>query len=87
MAKKATAKTTPAKRGRPKGSKTNLPTVEIIVKKTECPVCGSTKRDEYNHTRTLEYASVIEGKEYSKVIWRNTKCLDCGQSRIDKAYE
>ena len=28
-----------------------------------------------------------DGKPFSRVIWRHTRCLKCGSSRIDKFYE
>jgi len=88
MSDATTAKKPGPKRrlGRPRGKKTEpAPVVEVELSK--CPTCASTKRSNYANTRTLEYGSVIEGRECSKVVWRNCWCLECGQHRIDKSYE
>lgn len=75
-----------AKRGRPTGTKTEETPV-VVVNLSKCPKCGSIKRTSYNHTRAMDYGQIVDGRDYSKVIWRNCKCLDCGQTRIDKTFE
>ncbi len=64
------------KGGRPKGRKTEQAEV-VMVQPSLCPKCGSARREKYND-RTER---VIDGE---RIFWRRTRCLDCGQARIDK---
>jgi len=71
------------------GRPTNGKPIEhtAVSKITRCNICGSTQRDAYNNTREIEQGGVNDDGVYTHVVWRNTKCSKCGQSRIDKAYE
>lgn len=73
--------------GRPKGSKTqNKETVQVVL--SRCPHCGSTERTKYQNPRIQEYPGIDpQGRSYKRTVWRHTKCVQCGQARIDKAYE
>lgn len=63
-------------------------TPEAIARPTTCPACGSTNRAPYaGHKQELDYAGEFEGRPYNKVVWRRTRCLDCGQARLDKSHE
>lgn len=74
MAKK---KTTTTKKKQPE-PREYAPQAELV--KSKCPKCQSTRRAPYHNTRTLKLAT-------KKVVWRHTKCLDCGQVRVDKSEE
>ncbi len=66
-------------KGRPTGSK-NADVKVVVVQVTACPRCNSTKRAPYYNRRSLKTAGQI-------VVWRRTKCLECGQVRDDKHSE
>lgn len=75
---------------RKKGS-TNVKEKHInTVAPSRCrnPECQSTRRTEYEQKRVLENGGLDnDGKPYTRVIYRRTKCLDCGQVRDDRTYE
>jgi hypothetical protein len=73
------------KRGRPQGKTEEKPVV--IVRSSHCPACGSPNRSNYYNTRSLDYGQIVDGREYRRVIWRDTQCTDCGQRRCDKTLE
>jgi hypothetical protein len=53
-----------------------------------CPSCGSAKREDYHNVRRLPFGGITpDGRAYTHVIWRRTRCLDCGQARDDKSFE
>lgn len=70
--------------GRPKGSKTERrPAADVVP--SRCPKCGSTRRTPYSGSpRVVAHGGVLEGVPYTHVIFRPTKCLDCGQARVDR---
>jgi len=73
-------------KGRPKGS----PNVSAVVdvQASQCPGCASTRRSEYLDRHVQEYAGTTNaGKKYNRIVRRRTRCLDCGQLRIDRAFE
>ncbi len=63
----------------------SVPTVEADGKpRTRCPKCLSIRRDKYNRVVKRGIIGVLaDGTEYDTVTWRRTKCLSCGQCRID----
>lgn len=74
-------------RGRPRGSKTTAPDV-VTVTASRCRKCDSTEREAYSKTREFERSGVDgEGRPYSHVVWRRTRCRKCGQRRVDRSYE
>ena len=79
-------KTTPRKRGRPKGSRSKK-VESVVVQESRCTKCGSTRRSKYINKRVLRLSGVRpDGTVYESVTWRRTKCLDCDQWRDDKTY-
>ena len=57
-------------------------------KKTRCPNCDSTTRLPYEGTTTREISGKDEdGKPYTHVVWRRTRCKKCNQARIDRTFE
>jgi len=84
MAKKKTAQK--KKRGRPPGAKTlDRDVVDVVVSKCKC---GSTKRTPYCQSpKRLPRKRDPHGNPCNEVVLRHTKCLDCGQARIDRSYE
>ncbi len=72
--------------GRPKGSKTKERD-ETTAELSRCQKCGSTERAPYTSKLVQEYAGVIDGKPFTRIVRRRTKCLDCGQHRVDRFYE
>lgn len=81
------AKSKPAPRTpRPAPRAEKPPVVNAVV--TKCPTCGSTERERYFHTVERAIAGVDrDGKHYTHVVWRRTRCANCGQIRIDRSYE
>jgi len=72
--------------GRPKGSKGgNVDTV--TVEPSRCPRCGSTRRSDYYGKTEQTFRGEHGGRPFTHIVRRRTKCLDCGQTRIDRAYE
>ena len=88
MTKKAKPRNT-AKRGRPHGSK-NIERDEVDVIGSRCKRCGSSERAPYTSDPVRQRFSGIDPvtkRPYTQIVWRRTKCLNCGQHRIDKCYE
>ena len=84
MAKKKVAR---KKAGRPKGS-ANKVVDTLEVDASRCGRCGSTRRTKYTNHRKISISGVTRsGRIYDKVVWRRTKCLNCGQWRDDKTFE
>ena len=82
MAKKAQSK-----RGRPAGSK-NAKLAHAEGKATRCPQCGSTRRAPYTSRVEQAYEGIDpDGQPYTHIVRRRTRCLACGQHRIDRHYE
>jgi hypothetical protein len=80
----APAAATPA--ADPPPAKKEVPVIEVAL--SSCKSCGSTRRSQYVNRREHEYSGTTsDGRPYTKVVWRRTRCLDCGQVRDDKTYE
>lgn len=77
----------PAKKGRPKGSRTKtVATAEACP--SRCPKCDSTARDEYFNKREVRYEGIAEdGKPFNTIVIRRTRCRNCGQIRDDRSRE
>lgn len=76
-------------KGRPKGSESREYDV-AVGSPTRCRACGSTDRAPYLPNPTIVNSSGIspvDGKPYDRIVIRRTKCLGCGQHRLDKIYE
>jgi hypothetical protein len=60
----------------------------VVVQISKCKKCGSTRRSPYVKKQELPYngKSPVDGSDCSKVVNRPTKCLDCGQHRVDKEF-
>lgn len=74
------------KQGRPPGSKNMDKPVEDTYS-TCCKKCGSTDREKYWNSRTVNADKVINGVKYKKVIIHNTRCRKCGQARVDRVWK
>lgn len=73
-------------RGRPQGS-ANIESV-VTVAASRCAACGSTERAPYSNTRELDHGgTTTDGQDFTHVVWRSTRCLKCGQARVDKTFE
>ena len=72
--------------GRPKGS-TNADADGIIVEPSRCRRCGSTRRGDYYGKTGQAFRGEHNGQPFTHIVRRRTKCLDCGQVRIDRAFE
>lgn len=78
-----------ARAGRPKDASKDKPPV-TTVEESRCPrpECQSTRRGSYYGTTEQEHRGLDDdGKPYTHIVRRRTKCLDCGQGRIDRTYE
>lgn len=72
--------------GRPKGSQNVTTTVDVEL--SRCPCCGSTERSEYLDRLVQEYEGTTPaGDPYNRIVRRRTRCLSCGQQRIDRTFE
>jgi len=73
------------KAGRPKGAASNeAPIVETTP--SRCPTCGSTRRAAYFPNPVRREITGIDphtGQVYTAIVWRRTKCEDCGQHRTE----
>lgn len=81
--------TKPPKKGRPTGTLTAERDVVDVIP-SRCHRCGSTERTHYHDVkRIIGNGTDPEGKPYTAVILRPTKCLNpnCGQHRIDRTWE
>lgn len=57
---------------------------EKKIAPTTCAKCGSSQRTPYTNELTREITGVDpKSGPYTRVTWRTTKCLDCGQHRRD----
>lgn len=75
------------KRGRPPGSK-NKQRDEVTVHISSCKTCGSTEREKYTNPQVMEQEGFLpNGQQYNQITWRNTRCLRCGQARVDRFFE
>ena len=63
----------------------NVPVVQAEV--TACGACGSTDRQPYFNVRERAIAGVRDGKPFTHVLWKRTRCTNCGQIRDDRSYE
>ena len=81
--------TPPKKRspGRPEGSP-NVKADQSEVVLSRCAKCGSTEREPYFGTPfEVPFAGEKDGKPYTHVVKKRTKCSVCGQHRRDMIYE
>jgi Zn ribbon nucleic-acid-binding protein len=69
--------------GRPKGS-TNAKII-VEVEASRCPKCGSSERTKYENPVRRDYSG--SGLEFVAIIYRTTRCVDCGQARRDQEKE
>lgn len=77
-----------AQKGRTKGpQKMPKPPVNQ-VEESRCPKCDSTEREDYHNSTEQEFGGTDpKGKPYTHIVRRRTKCVACGQERIDRSYE
>ena len=81
-----TKRTTRRGPGRPKGSKQTVPDF-VNVEPSRCKRCGSTRRSDYYGKTEQAFRGEHNGRPFTHIVRRRTRCLDCGQLRIDRAYE
>lgn len=75
------------KAGRPEGSP-NVQRDSGEVQLSRCKKCDSTDREKYFGTPTeFAIAGVKDGKPYTHIVRKRTKCSNCGQQRLDSFYE
>ena len=67
--------------GRPQGSKTQERPAVVFLP-PHCPTCQSTRRSPFRDGPVADDRIEVEigGRRYNRELWRNTSCLDCGQS-------
>lgn len=89
---RSVATTLPTKRkGRPAGAKT-VERAPCVCLPPACPTCGSTRREPYkSHVSEFRFEGTAQGpdgtaRRYNRVVWRPTKCLDCGQQLTVREY-
>ncbi len=70
------------KRGRPR----KKPEASIIADQpvTICPHCGSSEREGYYATQTIQGPVGIGGVIYARVELKRTRCKACNRPRIDR---
>jgi hypothetical protein len=75
------------KRGRPVGAKTAERDV-VLVLPAACVRCHSTERAPYDKIRERAISGrTTDGRPYTHVVWRKTRCRACGQARVERHYE
>jgi predicted Zn-ribbon and HTH transcriptional regulator len=75
------------KTGRPQGATTAERDL-VDVPPSRCARCESTKRTPYYELKRIEgQGHAPDGRPYTAVILRPTRCLDCGQHRYDRSWE
>lgn len=56
----------------------------------QCPECGGSRREAFHgrtrHIKTAQRVHPKFGHEYNCVIFRPTKCLDCGRKLMTREY-
>ena len=73
--------------GRPEGSP-NVKPDQSHVQLSRCRKCDSTERGPYFGTPfELPFLGDHEGKPYTHVVQKRTRCKACGQQRRDIVYE
>jgi hypothetical protein len=75
----------PKKPGRPRGPYDVPPIADAPA--SVCIKCGSTERERYTTHREYDALGLYQGKKYTHIVYRRTKCAKCKQSRIDRTYE
>ena len=67
--------------GRPKGSK-SVERPEAILRPAQCPRCKSTRREAFRDgpLNEMRVTMQVGGETFNHQLWRNTKCVDCGQN-------
>jgi hypothetical protein len=75
------------KSGRPRGAK-NEDRASAVSLPPACPSCNSTRREPYRNGVVVDrqLAGEIDGRPYNRVVWRRTRCLDCGQQITVREY-
>lgn len=74
------------KPGRPQGS-TNAEVGQVVAVH-QCKQCKSSERERYRLVNCVAHGGVTaSGIRYSHVVFRRTKCKQCGTSRVDKFLE
>jgi hypothetical protein len=75
--------------GRPAGAATvQEPPVVDRQPPSKCPTCGGVRRSNYWGRHVQKFGGVQpDGRKYSRIVKSRCRCLDCGQVRIDRAYE
>lgn len=62
--------------------------VVVDAEAIACRRCHSTDREPYFNVRTVAIAGVAtDGRPYTHVVWRRTRCACCGQVRDEKTFE
>jgi len=72
--------------GRPAGP-TSAAADVIAVGPSRCRRCGSTRRGDYYGKTEQAFRGEQDGLPFTHIVRRRTKCPDCGQVRVDRAYE
>ena len=85
MASKKPEKPAKADQTLPKPAKPSV----VEGQRTRCTTCGSTEREPYHGVIEQAIAGVDPktGQLYTHVVWRRTRCRDCGKNRVDRSYE
>lgn len=74
------------KAGRPRAAK-SIERDLVDVPPSRCRVCNSTRRADYEHVQLIEGAGTDpQGRPYTAVELRPTRCLDCEQARMDRTW-
>ena len=83
-----TQTTTKPRRGRPPGQTMAPAPAVVTVPTSRCPKCDSTERTPYFGCTEQEHDGVDEkGRPFTHIVRRRTRCLNCGQARIDRSHE
>lgn len=73
-------------KGRPKGAKNVSENQTVVL--PQCGSCGSSERTPYQKVNEVEHGGkTAEGEEYTHIVFKRTKCKNCGQQRVDRIRE
>lgn len=70
-----------------KKPKVNQEYQQVDVIPPGCLKCGSTDREPYHNIRSINSVGNRDGRPYTRITLKRTKCSKCGQCRVDRIFE
>lgn len=76
-----------AKKQEAKKQEFPAPPEHTAVPNLPCSACGSQRRTPDVQTNEAEYAGLDQGKPFTHIVWLQSQCSDCGQTRMKRVFE